>query len=259
MSHSQSDKAAKDPENEEPADYQRILYSGQLFEVRPCKCKCTAPEIVPVGSPAPGTQALPAFPHRTTVQSVLNWGGTMVQSKVPGDNKYTTPPAPSIHKTTTPARTTQALTNPTGTNVTQTSLIEHQITRKRAELTRIRQQAEQLQHQVDSLWQYRQRISQDTAVTAQWNAAAQIQHLRVVEQQLTAQLGNIQQGSRRLRGKLRKLEADRCIKVGRSCITLTFLFLQSTIITPLVFLPSLLLDSTGIQPYSSSVLLVQQI
>ena len=181
--------SAKDDIQEKATSYPKVLYSGQMFEVRPSHCKCPAPEIVPIGRPALGSQALPAFPHGTMLEDVLRWGGRPVKST----HSYV------------------------------------RAKKQRSEITRVSNQAQELQQQVVSFRQYQFSIAQDVSTAPYRNARAQIHQFQYFERQLREQLERIQKAGRTLREKFRKLEEDAEIHVSfcpmqsltvTSCLTL---------------------------------------
>ena len=154
--------------------YTRVVYNGQTFEIQPSSCPCPAPEIVPIGRPTPGSQALPAFPHGTRLVDVLNWGGKLVQSEHGPE----------------PAK------------------------KKRSGSETIIEEAHKLLGEIRHFENFRAKISQEVATTTYSNALAQIQHFQELEGQLRQQLGSIQQAGRKLKGKHKWLEHAHWLQVS---------------------------------------------
>lgn len=177
MSHSQHGDVARARPNQH--HYSQILYNGQLFEVRPSDCKCPAPDIVPIENQRNRDQALPAFPHGTMLQNVLNWGGVIVNPRI--DN------------------------------------IE--IKDKKLYMGKTANEAVALQEQAENFRQYRMNIAQIIAVTEYRTAEVQLQHFENLAQEMRQQLENIQRLETELRENYRKLAVDREIRVSFSTLS----------------------------------------
>ncbi|KAK3722934.1 hypothetical protein LTR37_002079 [Vermiconidia calcicola] len=188
----------------------RIFYRGQLFEVPSiCNCGdngCSTPEIIPLRRGHPSVKGT-IFPHGTTVQDVLNAGGSIADQ--PSVN-------PALPKHKAPAKSAPAIEVRTEKSKEKLSTRE-----KIQEVVKIKDEAQALQDRVGDFAKYRAQPGQDLANKTFNNAQHHISYLHKLGGRFHSELVIIRDTSKVIHERFAKLQAEYKVETDeRLCLNI---------------------------------------
>ncbi|KAK3715167.1 hypothetical protein LTR37_007377 [Vermiconidia calcicola] len=172
----------------------RIFYRGQLFKVPPvCNCgdnRCSTPEIVPLRRGHPSVKGT-IFPHGTTVQDVLDAGGSIADQ--PSVN-------PALPKHNAPGESVPAI------QVRIEKPKEKLSTREKIkEVVKMKDEAQTLQDRVEDFAKYRAQSGRNMTFD---NAQAHIKYLHKLGGRFHSELVIIRNASKVIHERFAKLQAE---------------------------------------------------